>query len=164
MRFTAVRAVLAAALITASAVSASTGEDLGEPTREALLRALDDERHAKAIYQTVLNRHGEVKPFSNIRSAEERHESHLLDLFEEYEMDPPVDPWPQQEIEIPETLSEACAQAVEAEKANIAMYDELLESVENPEVRDIFERLRNASEERHLPAFDRCGGGGRGLR
>jgi rubrerythrin len=149
-------------MIAASAVSVGVAEDPGEPTREALLRALDDERHAKATYQAVLNRHGEVRPFSNIRSAEQRHESYLLDLLEEYEMDLPVDPWLQQEIEIPDTLREACAQAIEAERANIAMYDELLEIVEAAEVRDVFTRLRGASEERHLPAFQRCGGNGRG--
>lgn len=163
MKTTILIALLAVATVTIMSASVDVAGDLGEQTHEALLRALEDERHAQAIYQAVMDRQGEVRPFSNIRLAEERHESCLLDLFEKYEIEPPDDPWQQRVIEVPETRSEACAIAVEAEKANIALYDELLQDIERSDIRDVFTRLRNASLERHLPAFERCGtGGGKG--
>lgn len=139
-----------------------TSIGLDPKTEQALLRALDDERHAQAVYRTVLERHGEVRPFSKIIHAEERHASYLLSLFDTYGLDGPPDPWPDRELTAPETLHEACARAIEAEKANIAMYDELLAFVEEPDIREVFVRLQSASEQNHLPAFERCGGARRG--
>ncbi len=149
-------AALAAIIFLVSAAGATQAGALGSTTEDALLRALDDERHAQAVYQAVIDRHGEIRPFSNVIRAEERHESFLVDLFKKYEIAIPRDPWPDRALEAPATLREACAQAVEAEKANLEMYDELLELVTEPDVRDIFMRLRDSSEERHLPAFERC--------
>ena len=155
-------ASLTAIVFLATAACATQSGALGSRTEEALLRALDDERHAQAIYQAVMDRHGEIRPFSNIIRAEERHELFLLDLFKKYEVAVPQDPWPARALEAPDTVRESCAQAVEAEKANLDMYDELLELVEEPDIRDIFKRLRDASKERHLPAFKRCSESNRG--
>ncbi len=149
-------ASLTAIVFLATAACATQTGALGSQTEEALLRALDDERHAQAVYQAVMDRHGEIRPFSNVIHAERRHESFLLDLFKEYEITIPRDPWPARALEAPETRRESCVQAVEAEKANVEMYDELLELVAEPDIREIFTRLRDASEQRHLPAFERC--------
>jgi rubrerythrin len=46
--------------------------------------------------------------------------------------------------------------AVTAEKENKAMYDRLLSVVQDPEVRSVLIRLRDASQNNHLPAFQRC--------
>lgn len=161
---------------TAMAGTAVTGTamagSLDIQTQEALLRALDDERHAQAMYRAVIDQHGEVMPFAHVIQAEARHESRVLDLLEKYQVEIPADPWPGRELESEGTVDEACAQAVEAEKANIGMYDELL-GLELPrDIRNVFTRLRSASEEHHLPAFGRCSqsescqgcgrGGGRG--
>lgn len=59
-------------------------------------------------------------------------------------------------IEAPGSVQEACQTGVEAEMANAAIYDELLESVTEPGMVKVFERLRAASLDRHLPAFERC--------
>lgn len=167
MRSLRVFASLAAVTVLASAAAATQGPTgaLESRTENALLRALDDERHAQALYQAVMDRHGSVRPFSNIVKAEERHASQLLGLFERYEIEIPRNPWPERELEVPATLREACVQAVEAEKANLGMYDEFLEFVAEPDIREVFTRLREASKERHLPAFERCSdnrGRGRG--
>ena len=147
---------------TASAIQSQTGA-LDSQTENALQQALDDERHAQALYQAVMDRHGSVRPFSNIIKAEKRHESFLLDLFRKYEIEIPQNFWSERTLEVPATPREACAQAVEAEKANVEMYDVFLEFVEEPEIREVLTRLRDASEERHLPAFERCSDGrGRG--
>lgn len=143
---------------------AAGSQALERRTGEALLGALNDERHAQAVYQAVMNQHGKVRPFSNIIKAEEQHENLLLDFFDEYDLEVPADAWAERTLEVPETMAQACAVGVEAEKDNIAMYDGFLEFVEEPEVRDLFTRLRDASAERHQPAFERCADGrwGRG--
>ena len=61
---------------------------------EDLLMALDDEYKARATYRQVLADFGEVRPFSNIVEAEQRHIDALLVLFERYGIEVPDDPWP----------------------------------------------------------------------
>jgi rubrerythrin len=134
---------------------------------QVLTEALDDERKARATYEAVLARFGEVRPFSNIVQAEQRHEEHLLPLFERYDVAVPEDPWKAESIEIPASINESCRMAVDAEKSNVAMYDVLLASVTQDDVRGTLEMLRARSLERHLPAFERCAerrghGSGRG--
>ncbi len=139
----------------AGAVSLS-GEHLDDRTRDALREALDDERHAIAMYRAVMEKFGNVRPFSNIVRAEERHEAALLRLFRAYRLDVPDDRWADHEFDLPATLAEACAASAKAEEENIAMYDRFLEFVDEPSIRTVFQNLRNASADRHLPAFRRC--------
>jgi hypothetical protein len=55
------------------------------------------------------------------------------------------------------SLSEACAAAAEAEVANFDLYDQWIATAEAyPGIAWVFTSLRNASEFRHLPAFERC--------
>lgn len=131
-------------------------------TEDALHKALDDERKSAAIYQAVMAEHGEVLPFAHIVEAEHRHQERLMQLFSKYGIEVPADSWAAREIEIPATLAEACQQAIETEKANVALYDELLAGVEDDDVRQVFGHLQAASADHHLPAFQRCvDGGGR---
>lgn len=151
----AILAVLAVALT----LPLAAGE-LSPATREALLAALDDERRAQATYQAILDRFGDVRPFSRIVQAEGRHAAEVIVLLEAYGVPVPADPWPEREIEIPDTLQAACAAGIESEIANVALYDRWLETVDEPDVRTTFERLRMMSQERHLRAFTRCAEGG----
>jgi len=55
-------------------------------------------------------------------------------------------------------LQEACQIGVDAEIANAALYrDELLPAVTAYEdITLVFENLMNASQQKHLPAFEKC--------
>ena len=57
---------------------------LNAKTQQALKEALADEYQARAFYQAVINKFGEVKPFSNIVMAEERHAIAMEQLFLQY--------------------------------------------------------------------------------
>jgi hypothetical protein len=64
-------------------------------------------------------------------------------------------------------LQEACAAGVAAEIENGALYERLLASTQHPDILTVFRNLQEASQQRHLPAFQRCvergaSGGGRG--
>jgi hypothetical protein len=135
---------------------------------EALLAALDDEYRARATYRAVLEAHGDVRPFNNIVESEERHIQALKRLCERHDVEVPRDPWPSR-ISAPESLEAACEAAVAAERENGALYEELLEAAAGRrDVEEVFRRLRDASQENHLPAFERAlareraGGVGRG--
>ncbi|TWJ06638.1 ferritin-like domain-containing protein [Altererythrobacter ishigakiensis] len=122
----------------------------------ALLQALDDEYRAEATYAAVIEKYGEARPFINIIEAERRHASRAkaeLDrLGISYDATNPY----LGKIEAPATLIAACEQGVTAEIENIALYDRLLPTVRDDDVREILGRLQWASRERHLPAFQRC--------
>jgi rubrerythrin len=135
-----------------------------EKLKQALLEALEDERRAKATYTSVIHKFGNPRPFSNIVKAEARHESFLLELFAKYKFEVPENQFSGRSIDVAATVSENCAKAIEGEKANIAMYDRLLTTVSESDVKDTFLYLRGASKDNHLPAFERCLQGGRGPR
>lgn len=130
-----------------------------------LTEALDDERKAIATYRRVIEKFGPVRPFVNIVEAEERHAAAIVALFQDYGLAvPAADPWPAH-ISVPDTLQEACREAVAGEKENIMMYDRLLAGTPEPDVRLVLQNLQAASRDRHLPAFERCvsrGAGGHG--
>jgi hypothetical protein len=157
------------AKITAAALVALVGIGTAQPdpvhaeldpaTSTAILDALADERKAEAYYQAVIDRFGEVKPFSNVIAAERRHAEAIEKLCTKYDVAIPAAST-EKVADVPETVKDACAAAVEAEKRNIALYDDLLPKLTEPDVRQTFERLQTASKDHHLPAFTRCVEGG----
>ena len=104
---------------------------------------------------------GDVRPFSNIINAERQHEAMLIDLYETYGVAVPENGYATGALAAPvapETLVDACKIGVEAEIANRDLYDgNLLPAVAAyPDITLVMQRLRDASEENHLPAFQRC--------
>lgn len=125
---------------------------------KALRLALADERDARATYTAILARFGPIRPFVNIVAAEGRHEAALLALYQRYGV-----PVPDDTAQAPPfcgslDLASLCAIAVRAEQENVRLYDEeLLPAVSaHADIRAVMTRLRDASHDRHLPAFKRC--------
>lgn len=129
--------------------------ELTEETKNALVTAIQDEYKAHATYEAVIAKFGLVRPFSMIIRSEEQHISALKALFDKYGIEVPADTVT---AKAPATLQQACQTGVDAEVANAALYkDELLPSVSNyPDITAVFTNLMNASQEKHLPAFERC--------
>lgn len=140
--------------------------NLTEKETRALHEALDDEYKAWATYDQVIADFGEVLPFRNIRDAEGRHIEALRTLFVRYGVPIPENPWPGKVTRFT-SLQEACAAGVSDEIANAELYERLLEATERPDILTVLRNLQAASQQRHLPAFQRCaegrqgGGGGR---
>jgi hypothetical protein len=141
-------------------VNNETKSTLDERTKNALLDALADERRAQAFYGAVIKKFGDVRPFSNIIQAEQKHEAHLLPLFQKYGVTVPKNEEANKEIKVPESIIDACKQGVEAEKMNLEMYNRFLGFVKEQDIREAFTWLRDASQNNHLPAFERCTQGG----
>ncbi len=156
--FKAPIATLLFSLLTAAPVWSQT---LPPQAEAALAAALQDERHAEAFYAAVMAKFGSARPFSNIMKAEQQHEAMLIDLYAAYGVAVPENGYTTAVIEAPlapVTLNEACKIGVEAEIANRDLYDAtLLPAVAGyPDITLVMQRLRDASEENHLPAFQRC--------
>lgn len=129
--------------------------DLNETEIHAFNEALDDEYCAWATYDIVIADFGEVPPFSNIRDAEARHIEALLTLFVCYGLPVPENPWPGKVTRYA-SLQEACEAGVAAGIANSGLYDRLLAATDRPDILTVFRNLQEASQQRHLPAFQRC--------
>jgi len=130
--------------------------ELPDDVATAMMAGLMDEYNAYALYQVVIDQFGEVAPFVNIQAAEGQHIAAHQFMFDRYglEFPPPVvlDSAP-----VFDSIQDACEMAVEAEIANMHLYDQWLDTVQDyPDLVQVFTALRDASEYNHLPAFERC--------
>lgn len=121
----------------------------------ALNEALDDEYKALATYDQVIDDFGSIRPFTNIREAESRHIHALHRLYNCYGVTPPSNTWSGNAPRF-DSVKSACEAAVQAEIDNAELYDQIMHHIERPEILRVFQNLRDASQERHLPAFRRC--------
>jgi hypothetical protein len=128
-----------------------------ESLADILLTAIQDEFHAEAVYDGVIEDFGPVAPFSNIVGAEIRHSTAIATLYAARGWAIPTSAWSTGNVPHFGTIGEACAVGADAEVANIDVYDELMEDADLPDdVVRVFASNRLASLERHLPAFQLC--------
>lgn len=132
-------------------------ETLDDVEIHALSATLDDEYKARETYAQVIRDFGKVRPFINIVEAEERHASALLTLFKAYGISPPANRWAGKAPRF-SSVHAACMAAVQGEIANVALYDQALKTTLRPDILAVYNALRSASQDRHLPAFQRCVG------
>jgi hypothetical protein len=139
-----------------SAGSTTSSRPAGAADLAAILRrAVTEERHAEATYANVLDALGDVKPFTNIVDSERNHVAALERVAQAHGVDV-SDATSSGEVS-PSTKTAACRLGVDAEIADVALYDELLPQVSGyPDVVRVFTNLRAASQDSHLPAFQRC--------
>jgi len=123
------------------------------PLEQMLTCAIQDEYLARAEYELIMREFGRQRPFSNIAQAEERHIEWLQPLFRSRGLAVPKDD-AAGHVKLPVSWKAAVEAGVQAELENIGMYESFLAAELPPEVRDVFQRLKNASEN-HLQAFRR---------
>ena len=153
--------MLIGALIALNSIGPAYAGTLSATDREAALAALDDEYHALATYEAVIAKFGAVRPFVNIRKAEAQHAGAVIGYLQAQGEAVPENPYltgAKPAPEVPATLTAACDLGVQAEIANKDLYDvKLLPMVaDNAELTRILTALRDASQNNHLPAFQRC--------
>lgn len=130
---------------------------LSEAAQKALVEAINDEYKAYSVYEKTMAKLGNIRPFSMIIRAEESHIASLKAIFDKYGIKIPVNTW-QSKVQSEATLAAACKVGVEAEIENAKLYREkLLPAVKDyADITQVFTNLMNASQEKHLPAFERC--------
>jgi hypothetical protein len=137
--------------------SAATGE-LSEAAVAALVAGIQDEYHAYAVYQAVIDQFGPAAPFTRIQAAEAQHIAALEVLFDRYGIAVP-DPEPLEDLPEFASVADACALGAAAEVANFELYDNwIAQTSDYPDLVQVFTSLRSASEFNHLPAFEQCAG------
>ena len=139
-----------------SSPTAPSTTTLTSEVRTALERSIDDEYRAETTYQGVVADLGQIPPFVNVLSAEQRHSASIAELFVRRGLTPPANTSTLETVPHFTSVGVACGAAVTAERANVGMYDELLRLTLPADVRQVFENVRLASLTNHLPAFERC--------
>jgi hypothetical protein len=131
---------------------------LPEAVSQALRKAIDDEYKARASYEAIIAKVGAKRPFSMIIRAEEQHISSLKSLFDKYNVAIPADPYTPSKLSVGATVAANCQIGVDAEIANAALYrDQLLPAVTAyADITQVFTSLMDASQDKHLPAFEKC--------
>lgn len=133
--------------------------DLKKEEVDGLLLALNDEYFAWATYDQINKDFNNPRPFINIQQAETRHSERLKQLFTTYNLPIPENPWIGKTTKFP-TVIEACKAGVNAEIINKQLYDKLFKSTAREDILIVYKNLQRASQENHLPAFQRCSEGG----
>ncbi len=118
--------------------------------------AAEDEYLARGEYAAIMRKFGAMRPYSNIMASEEQHLSWLRAEYQNRGLSFPADGSAGHTV-IPADLKAAAQAGVNAEIANIAMYQAFLAQPElaksqNASVKALFEQLKRASEN-HLRAF-----------
>lgn len=158
------RLVIAAVLAAVTSAACDSSRTPTAPTppaadaalTAALTRAIQDEYRAEAIYQGVIADFGQVQPFVNVLTAEERHSAAIGRLFASRGLAAPASMSTAATVPHFATVTAACAAGAVAERENIAMYDDLLRAELPADVRQVFSNNRSASLVNHLPAFEPC--------
>jgi rubrerythrin len=117
------------------------------------VRALQDEWRAESTYQAARTQLISVR-LGNVVRMEQRHAAALVHVLEAHGNAVPAKP--SFDPKEPGDAKAVCQVGVEAEKENIALYDELLKVSLPADVQCVFKHLQQVSRERHLPAFERC--------
>jgi len=154
--------VLTAAALTAGTIGSSSVKDHEHYSLEAmLLYAMEDEHMALAEYEAIMETFNVDRPYANIARSEETHIAYLTELYDKYGFEiPSVNTT--DHVVVPASLGEAAQVGVDAEIANIAMYEKFLEEDLPYDVRELFTFLQESSE-KHLSASRRqlaAGGAG----
>jgi len=113
----------------------------------------EGEYAALASYQAVIDEFGDVEPYATIMEAEARQADALLRQLERMGVEVPENPYLGL-LEAPTDLTTAAEAWAVGEIANVELYDELIAQASDENLIRVFENLRRASLEEHLPAFE----------
>lgn len=132
-------------------------EALSQDVIDLMIDGWLDEQHAYAVYGSIIDQFGALRPFVNIQRSEAQHIAAWEALLARYGVAIPEIP----AFEIPQFASatDACAAGAAAEVANFDLYDSMLAAFQPyPDLAYVAQALRDASEYSHLPAFENCAG------
>jgi len=126
----------------------------------AVLAALvgpEGEYAAYATYAAIIEEYGNVQPYADIIKAEARHIAALQKPLDRYGVpSSPVNSYLGQ-VTAPTSLAEAAQAGIDAEKANVELYEQQMAAVAAyPDIVRVFTNLQTASQDSHLPAFERA--------
>jgi hypothetical protein len=126
---------------------------LSDAETAGLVRAIEEEYTALALYQSVMDTFGEVAPFAEIAASEQVHVNALIRQAEKYGISVPAYDSSIYNFPTFSTLDEAYQAGIDAEIVDAALYDELMADVTHSDLIRVYTNLQNASLNHHLVSF-----------
>ncbi|KAF0091992.1 MAG: hypothetical protein FD141_176 [Fusobacteria bacterium] len=120
---------------------------------DMLMYAVQDEYIARAEYAAIIEEFDATRPYSNILKSEDTHLDYLKDIYETYDLVFPKDE-SSALLVMPTSLLESAKAGVQAEIANIAMYEKFLKYELPQDIKNVFDTLVNGSKN-HLAAYQK---------
>ncbi|MBI9049318.1 MAG: DUF2202 domain-containing protein [Anaerolineaceae bacterium] len=120
---------------------------------DGLMRAIEEEYTARALYESVIADFGNVIPFTEIALSEASHATALVRQAEKYGLDIPIYNAMDSSFA---SLEDACQAGVDAEIVDAALYDELMAFTTHTDLNRVYTNLQRASLNSHLPQFELC--------
>jgi|LakMenEpi03Aug12_release.lakeMendotaPanAssembly.Ray.scaffolds.fasta_scaffold321199_3 hypothetical protein len=114
---------------------------------------------AFAMYNAVIEKFGNVEPYISIRDAEQNHINALTRQLEWAGIAVPANPYVGK-VAAPATLQEAATAWAQGEIDNVLLYDKLLAEATDANLVRVFNNLRRASNDIHLPMFEAAAANG----
>ena len=128
-------------------------EPLSAEEIDGLIRAIEEEYHAQAVYESVMADFGSVSPFAEIAISEANQANALIRQAEKYGVEIPA--FSNLDTSFA-SIEEACQVGVDAEIADAALYDELMAFTTHTDILRVYSNLQSASLNSHLPEFEAC--------
>ena len=122
----------------------------------------DGEYAAAASYQAVIDTYGQVEPYATILSQELKHIDALIRQLDRFGVAVPANPY-LGNIAAPADLQTAAEAWAEGEILNVEMYDRLITASIDSTLNRVFDNLRSASLNSHLPLFQQAAANGGAL-
>ncbi len=123
-----------------------------EVLHQVLRIAVYDQFRSYETYCEMIDKHGSIEPLNEILESVQSHYSAVITVLERYEVDVPFNDW-YEKVKVSDNLVECFEVGVALEIQNIAMYEELLECIEEEDIREVLYKLQAASFNCHLPKF-----------
>ena len=118
-----------------------------------LIRAIEEEYTARALYESVIADFGSVIPFAGIANSEAAHANALIRQAQKYGLEIPA--YTSMDTSFA-SMEEACQAGVDAEIVDAALYDELMAFTTHADLINVYTNLQSASLNSHLPEFELC--------
>ena len=132
--------------------------------KQALDRALDEERHSAAYLDALINKFGEKMPLNAIKEFKDKAEHALVTQYERFELTAPGNRWRGSGFNIPDDYAIACDIGEFMEVDTAATYLVLVGRVEDRGLRSLFTRLGQQSRGRQVNLYSRVSNAWRPLR
>ncbi|CZE48547.1 hypothetical protein [Campylobacter geochelonis] len=118
---------------------------------EFLQAAIKDEQIAFATYANIVQKFGDIKPFSAIMQTQLKFIQELSYMIKKQGEEPQEADI--SDIEEAKSIEEAYEIALVIERKTIRFYEKMISNVQNEEIKDLFYRLQASSYNDNLPAF-----------
>jgi len=139
-----------------AAIAVAAAAPISPVARQALIDATTSELKALALYQAVVKKFGEGRPFvSWIRSGPERVDENLKPLFAKYGVPIPAMPDPAK-VAAPASFKDACRIAGQLENERVALYEKFLKTVKEADIVAAFTEMRDAARRRQNGVREHC--------